>query len=91
MCAQRMLRAGPSADIVTNPPDRPRDERQGLLDPNATNAKRMIFRLSHENAQLTSRLARAGLTTAIDNPLYPADCRMKRMNRSRLPLRPTSR
>jgi hypothetical protein len=39
------------------------------LDPDATNAERMIYRLPYENAQLVSRVARAGLPTAIEDPI----------------------
>ncbi len=68
--ADRMLRSGPSADIIQSPPDRRQDARQGVLDldPDATSAERMIYRLAYENAQLVARLARAGLPTAIEDP-----------------------
>ena len=68
--ADRMLRSGPSAHIIQSPPDR-RQDRQGVLDldPSATSAERMIYRLAFENAQLVSRLARAGLPTAIEDPI----------------------
>lgn len=71
MCAQRMLRTGPSADVVQTRPTRPQDARQGLLDldPDATSAERMIYRLAYENAKLISRLTRAGLPTAIEDPI----------------------
>jgi hypothetical protein len=39
------------------------------LDPSTSNAERMIYRLAYENAQLVSRLARAGLPTAIEDPI----------------------
>lgn len=35
------------------------------LDPEATNAERMICRLAYENAQLVSQLARAGLRESL--------------------------
>ena len=68
--SDRMLRSGPSFEFVQSPPVRPQDARQGLLDldPDATNAERMIYRLAYENAQLVSRLAGAGLPTAIEDP-----------------------
>ncbi len=71
MCAQRMLRSGPSAEMVQSPSVRAPDARQGTfdLDPNTTSAERMIYRLAYENAQLVSRLARAGLPTAIEEPM----------------------
>lgn len=70
MCAQRMLRSGPSGAAVKGPPDRLQDPRQGSLDldPGTTNAERMIYRLAYKNAQLVSRLARAGLPTAVEDP-----------------------
>lgn len=70
MCAPRMLRAGPASAVVQSPTDRPPDPRQGTLDlaPAATDAERMITRLAYENAQLISRLHRAGLPTAIEDP-----------------------
>lgn len=71
MCAQRMLRSGPSAEVIKSTPDRPQDARQSVLDldPDTTSAERMIYRLAYENAQLVSRLARAGLPTAIEDPI----------------------
>jgi hypothetical protein len=73
MCAQRMLRSGPSAEVIKGPRDRGRDARQGVLDldPASTSAEQLIFRLAYENAQLTSRLARAGLSTVIEDPNNP--------------------
>lgn len=70
MCAQRMLRSGPPGEVLKGAPDRPHDAGQGLLDLDsaATNAERMIFRLAYENAQLVSRLARAGLPITIEDP-----------------------
>jgi hypothetical protein len=70
MAADRMLRSGPSADFIQSPLDRPQDARQGVLDidPDAGIAARIIYRLAYENAQLLSRLARAGLPTAIEDP-----------------------
>ncbi len=71
MSAQRMLRSGPSGEVVKGHADRPQDAGQGALDldPDATNAERMIYRLAYENAQLISRLARAGLPTATEDPI----------------------
>jgi len=71
MCAQRLLRSGPTGDVVKGQPDRPYDPLQGVLDldPATTSAERMIYRLAYENAQLVSRLARAGLPTAIEDPI----------------------
>ncbi len=71
MCAQRMLRSGPLSEVVQSPLERAPDARQGALDldPSTTSAERMIHRLAYENAQLVSRLARAGLPTAIEDPI----------------------
>ncbi|PZO00592.1 MAG: hypothetical protein DCF30_09275 [Hyphomicrobiales bacterium] len=68
--ADRMLRSGPSAEFVQSPADRPQDARQRMLDlnPDATGAERIIYRLAYENSQLVSRLARAGLPTAVEDP-----------------------
>jgi hypothetical protein len=70
MCAQRLLRSGPSAEVIKGPRDPGRDARQGVLDldPGSTSAEQLIFRLAYENAQLTSRLTRAGLSTVIEDP-----------------------
>ena len=82
MSSQRMLRSGPSAESIKGPPERPQDARQGMLDldPDATSAERMIYRLAYENAQLISRLTRAGLSTAIEDPIDPADGSMHGRN-----------
>jgi hypothetical protein len=71
MCAQRMLRSGLSDEIVQSSPAQQLDERQGALDldEKTTSAERMICRLAHENAQLVARLARAGLPTAVEDPI----------------------
>jgi len=65
-----MLRAGPSSAVVQGPIDPPPDLRQGMLDldPATTDAEQMITRLAYENARLISRLHRAGLPTAIEDP-----------------------
>ena len=82
MCAQRVLRSGPAAEVIKSLSDRLQDARQGVLDLDldATNAERMIYRLAYENAQLISRLARAGLPTAIDDPIHPAEVGLRGRN-----------
>lgn len=75
MSTDRMLRSGPAAEMVKSPSQRTGDARQGVLelDPQETRAEREIYRLAHENAVLRSRLARAGLSTEIENPIHPGD------------------
>lgn len=65
MCAQRVLRAGPGADVIRSQPGRHQDDRQGSLElelPEATetSAERAIYRLSREVAELRMKLAGAG-------------------------------
>jgi hypothetical protein len=71
MSAQRMLRSGPGAEVIRSPSDPRPDQRQSMLDldVDVTNAERIISRLAYENAQLIARLARAGLPTAIEDPI----------------------
>ncbi len=67
MCAQRILRSGPTSDVVKSRLTRRDDARQGALDlespPRETSAEQTIYRLSHEVAELRLRLASAGLAS----------------------------
>lgn len=85
MSTDRMLRSGPAAEVAKSPSQKPEDARQGSLEFDAretraqetradeTHAEREINRLAHENALLRARLARAGSSTEIEHPVYPAD------------------
>lgn len=65
----RILRAGPSADLIRSAPAPRHDERQHAFDLNppvppvgASSAEQTIYRLAYENAQLRSQLAQNGET-----------------------------
>jgi len=64
MCAQRILRSGPGADVVRSQPSRRVDARQGSFDldpPEAeSTAEQTIYRLAREVAELRLKLAGAG-------------------------------
>ena len=78
MCAQRILRSGPGADVVRSRSPRRVDERQGALDldsaaaPGATRSEQTIYRLAREVAELRLKLAGASATSSAEGVTYRA-------------------
>ena len=74
MCAQRILRAGPGADVIRSQPSRRVDARQGSFDldpPEAeTTAEQTIYRLAREVAELRLKLAGAGAPKSPEGVTY---------------------
>lgn len=74
MCAQRILRSGPTSDVVKSRLTRREDARQGALNleapPRETSAEQTIYRLAHEVAELRLKLAEAGLASDTKGVTY---------------------
>lgn len=74
MCAQRILRSGPVADVVRSRPTRRVDARQGSfdLDPPETEstAEQTIYRLAREVGELRLKLAGAGAPESSEGLTY---------------------